>query len=61
MYVINLDGCKLVRTHWIALYVISYTFHSFGVESIPKEIKKLIRNNNITTNICRIQANNSVM
>ena len=30
-------------------------FDSFGVEHIPKEIKKLIGNKNIITNICRIQ------
>ena len=32
-------------THWIALYVIAENvtcFDSFGVEHIPKEIKKLI-------------------
>ena len=33
----------------------------FGVEHIPKEIKKLIGNKNIKANIFRIQANNSVM
>ena len=34
---------------------------SFGVELIPKEIKKLIKNKNIITNIYRIQAYNSIM
>ena len=56
---INLDDCKSIRTHWIALYVngnnITY-FDSFGVEHIPKEIKKFKRNENIATNIYRIQA-----
>ena len=50
--------------HWIVLYVnaknITY-FNSFGVEHIPKEIRKLISNKNITTNIYRIQAYDSVM
>ena len=36
-------------------------FDSFGVEHIPKEIKKFIGNKNIKTNIFRIQANNSIM
>ena len=36
-------------------------FHSFGVEHICKEIKKIIGNKNIKTNIFRIQANNSIM
>ena len=35
-------------------------FHSFGVEHIPKEIKKLIGNKNITTNIYKIQAFDSM-
>ena len=34
---------------------------SFGVEHIPKEIKKLKGIKNITTNIYRIQAYNSIM
>ena len=44
-------------------------FNSFGVEHIPKEIKALINrtsssgshNKNITTNIFRIQAYDSIM
>ena len=36
-------------------------FDSFGVEHIPNEIKKFIGNKNITANIFRVQANNSVM
>ena len=31
-------------------------FESFGVERIPKEIRKFIGNKNIITNIFRIQA-----
>ena len=44
-------------THWIALYVNSENvtyFDSFGVEHVPKEIKKFIGNKNIITNIYRI-------
>ena len=36
-------------------------FDSFGVEDIPKEIKKFIGNKNIKTSIFRIQAYNSIM
>ena len=58
-YIINLDEHYDIETHWIALYVqnnsVTY-FNSFGVEHIPKEIKKFINNKNITTNIFRIQA-----
>ena len=36
-------------------------FDNFGVEHIPKEIKKFIGNTNIITNIDRIQACDSIM
>ena len=36
-------------------------FHSFGVEHIPKEIKKFIDKFTTVTNIFRIQAYDSVM
>ena len=39
---------------------VSY-FESFGVEHIPKEIKKFIGNKNIIANIFRIEAHYSVM
>ena len=35
-------------------------FDSFGVEHITKEVKAFINNKNITTNIFRIQACDSV-
>ena len=58
-FVINLGGNKPIRTHWIALYVnadnVTY-FDSFGVEHIPKEIKKFIGNRNVATNPFRVQA-----
>ena len=52
-----------VGTHWIALFCnrneIVY-FDSFGVEHVPKEIKKFMGNKNITANIFQVQANNSI-
>ena len=64
LYVINLDKCKDTGTHWVALYgnnkTVTY-FHSFGVEHIPKEIKKFINNKNIVANIFKIQEYDSIM
>ena len=63
-YVINLDEYLDVGTHWIALYVNNKTvtyFDSFGVEHIPKEIKKFINNKNMMANIFRLQAYDSVI
>ena len=53
-YVINLDEYSDIGTHWVALYVNNKTatyFDSFGVEHIPKEIKKITNNENIVANI----------
>ena len=72
-YVINLDEYENTGTQWVALFVKSkYTvyFDSFGIEHIPKEINKFIRskelssavgNNDIESNIFRIQAYDSIM
>ena len=63
-YVINLDEYSDIGTHWIALYALNNNvtyFSSFGVEHIPKEIKKFLGNKNIKTNIFRRQAYDSVM
>ena len=57
-YVINLDEYSDIGTHWIALYVNNKTvtyFDSFGIEHIPKEVKKFIGKRNIISNIYRIQ------
>ena len=55
----NLDEFKSIEIHWIALFVnrnnVIY-FDSFGVEHIPKEIKKFSGNKNIISNIYRMQA-----
>ena len=63
-YVINLDEYADIGTRWIVLYVKNYEviyFDSFGVEHIPKQIKKFIGQRNIKTKIFRIQGDNSMM
>ena len=63
-YVINLDEYCDNGTHWVALYVSSndvFYFDSFGTVHISKEIKTLISNKNIKTNIFRIQKHDSIM
>ena len=52
-YVINLDEYHDIGTHWVALYV--------NNKSVTKEIIKFIDNNNIITNIFRIQGYDSIM
>ena len=62
-YVINLDEYENTGTHWVSLFVKpKYTvyFDSFGVEHIPKEINKFIRNE-IKSNIFRMQAYDSII
>ena len=73
-YAINLDEYTDIGTHWIALYIktneVIY-FDSFGVEHIPKEIKKIIGNEqssnakalnkDIKANIFRLEAYDSIM
>ena len=63
-YVINLDEYENTGTHWVALFVkpkCTVYFDSFRIEHIPKEINKFIGNNNIKSNIIRIQAYDSIM
>ena len=63
-YVLNLDEYSDIETHWIDLYALNNNvtyFDRFGVERIPKEIKKFIDKSTIIINIFRIQAHNSVM
>ena len=62
-YVITLDEYENTGTHWVSLFVkTKYTvyFESFGVEHIPKDINKF-NNNDIKSNIFRIQAYDSIM
>ena len=63
-YVINLDEYENMSTDWVALFIKpKYTvyFDSFGIEHIPKEIKRAIGNKEIKANIFRIQAYDSIM
>ena len=55
MHIINLDKYFDIGTHWISLYVKNNgtTYDSFGVEHIPKEIKKFIDSKNVISNIFR--------
>ena len=63
-YVINVYEYADVGTYWIALYAKNNEvifFYSFGVEHVPKEIKKFIVHKNTKTNIFRIQTDNSII
>ena len=57
---INLDEYADIWTYWIALYLLNNDaiyFDNFWAEHVLTEIKKIIGNNNIETNIFRIEAN----
>ena len=63
-YVINLDEFKSIGTHWITLHVNTENatyFDSFGFQHIAKEINEFIGNENIITDIYRIQAYDLIM
>ena len=63
-YVINLDEYENTGTHWVALFVKTNEtiyFDSFGIEHIPKEIKKFTDTKKIKASIFRIQAYDSIM
>ena len=62
-YVINLNEHVSIGTHWIVLYVNAKNetyFDSFGVEHIPKKIRKIIGNKNIIKYFYGIQAYGSI-
>ena len=63
-YIINLDEYESVGDHWIVLYLngdsLTY-FDNFGIEYIPKKVKRFIGNKNIIANIYRVQAYDSTM
>ena len=55
---------KSIRTYWLTVYVkndVAPYIDSFGVEYIPKKVKKFIGKSNITTNVYRIQLHDSIM
>ena len=63
-YIAYLDEFESVGIQWIALYLnaenVKY-FDSFGVENISKEIRKLIKDRCVITNIYRIHAYDSTI
>ena len=65
VYVINLDEYADIGTHYIALYALNNDltyFESFGIEHIPKEMKRFIGNTkNMQASIFRIETYGSIM
>ena len=62
-YLATLDEFKSRGTHWKAFYVDNSNviyFDNYGVENIPKEVKKFIGNKNIIKYTYRIQAYDSI-
>ena len=57
-YNLNLQDNLVPGSHWVTVFLksnkVTY-FNSFGVEYIPKEVKKCVANKDIKTNIFRIQ------
>ena len=61
-YAINLDEYKSIGTRWIALYVNTNNIVYIDIQyKILDYSIKFIENKNIRTNICRIQAYDSIM
>ena len=63
-YIVNLDEYHNTGTHWVVLYINDKTatyLNSFGVEHIPKKVKKFFGNKNIIANIFGIQGYDSIM
>ena len=65
VYVINLDEYADIGTQYIALYALNNDltyFESFGIEHIPKEMKRFIGNTkNMQASIFKIQTYGSIM
>ena len=63
-YVISLYDKNSKGTHWVTLFANKHTAvysDSFGIEQIPQEVLKRIKDKSITRNIFRIQDNESIM
>ena len=63
-YVINLNEYKSIWTNWIGFYGNAKNitcFDSFEIDYNLEEIRKLIENKNVKTNIYRIQAYHSII
>ena len=62
-HIVNLEEYESIGTQWTVLYEdaenVTY-FDSFGVKHIQKEIRKLIGNKDITRNIYKMQAYDSM-
>ena len=55
--VIDIEEYGDFGAHWTALYVLdndAIYFDNFGVENVPKEIRRFIGNTNMQTSIFRI-------
>ena len=63
-YVMNLDDKKRKGTHQVSLFNVRNTavyFDSFGIEDIPSEALKKIKDKSITCNAFRMQDNESIL
>ena len=56
----SMNQQEFIGQHNPLMLKVTY-FDSFGLDDIPKEISKFIGNKNITTNIYRIKAYDSIM
>ena len=58
-YIINLDDKGRAGTHWVAVHINgdqAVYFNSFGIEHLPEEILKFVRNKHLRVNIFRAQS-----
>ena len=64
MYAINLDDRNSKGTHYVSLFIdkkLSLCFDSFGIEYIPQEVLKKIKENSITHNIFYLLCVNCIL
>ena len=64
VYIISHNEYEPIVTQWITLYVNAQNatyFDSFGVEHIPKKLEKPLGKKNISRNIYRIEAYDSIV